>query len=71
MYMKSFKFLNKIKSISLVSEQYIELVFLLFFIENVQMIIKCLNGKKSILYNPEILSVYGVLCLIYANQSRY
>ena len=70
MYMKSFKFLNKIKSISLVSEQYIELVFLLF-LENVQMIIKCLNGKNSILYNPEILSVYGVLCLIDANQSRY
>ena len=70
MYMKSFKFLNKIKSISLVSEQYIELVFLLF-LENVQMIIKCLNGKNYILYNPEILSVYGVPCLIYANQSRY
>ena len=70
MYMKSLEFLNKIKSISLVSEQYIELVFLLF-LENVQMIIKCLNGKKSILYNPVILSVYGVLCLIYANQSRY
>ena len=70
MYMKSLEFLNKIKSISLVSEQYIELVFLLF-LENVQMIIKCLNGKNSILYNPEILSVYGVLCLIDANQSRY
>ena len=70
MYMKSLEFLNKIKSISLVSEQYIELVFLLF-LENVQMIIKCLNGKNSILYNPVILSVYGVLCLIYANQSRY
>ena len=70
MYMKSLEFLNKIKSISLVSEQYIELVFLLF-LENVQMIIKCLNGKNSILYNPEILSVYDVLCLIDANQSRY
>ena len=70
MYMKSLEFLNKIKSISLVSEQYIELVFL-FFLENVQMIIKCLNGKNYILYNPVILSVYGVLCLIDANQSRY
>ena len=70
MYMKSLEFLNKIKSISLVSEQYIELVFLLL-LENVQMIIKCLNGNNSILYNPVILSVYGVLCLIYANQSRY
>ena len=45
MILTSLKFLNKIKSnISLVSEQYIELVFLLC-VENVQRILKCLNEK--------------------------